>query len=53
MQSGVTTENNYFKTCLHPLCPMKISFPLPLLGDGLKERLKHLSTRTKVSFFLI
>ena len=39
---------NYFSTSPHPLCPVSLSFPLPLLGGGLEGRLKHLRTLIKV-----
>jgi hypothetical protein len=33
-----------------PLCSIKLSFPLPLVGDGLEESLKHLKMLIKVGF---
>jgi hypothetical protein len=32
------------------LCPINLSFPLPLVGNELEGRLQHLRTRIKVSF---
>lgn len=33
-----------------PLCPINLSFPLPVVGSGLQGRLEHLSTLIKLGF---
>jgi hypothetical protein len=35
---------NHFNTCSPPMYPNNLSFPLPLMGDGLEGTLKYLRT---------